>query len=82
MNKYHHIDILRKQIAFHKAGIETGAKMSAAQNEWLEKAEKKIFWHQVQFDAAERILGKTPKNQDEAAQIVRNYNQNQIALSR
>ena len=76
------IDILRKQIAFHKAGVEAGAKMSAVQNEWLEKAEKEIFWHQVQFDTAERILGKTPKNQDEAAEIVRDYNQSQNGLSR
>lgn len=73
------IDILRKQIEFIKLA---GDEITPKQKKWLEDAEKKIFWDQVQFDTAERILGKKPKNQNEASEVVRKYNQSQIGLSR
>ncbi len=76
------IDILRKQIAFHKAGIEAGAKMSETQNDWLKSAEKRIFWDQAVFDEATLVLGRTPTSQDEAVRVNSAYTRNQIALSR
>lgn len=73
------IDELRKQIEWIKLA---GDEMTEKQKEWLEKAEKRIFWDQVQFDTAERVLGRKPANQDEASRVVMNYNQSQLALSR
>lgn len=70
-------DNLRKQIQFQESIPES--ERTAKQIEWLVSAKKKIFWHQVQFETAERILGRIPINQDEARITVSKYNAFQCA---
>lgn len=76
------IDILRSQIAFQEVGIAAGIYPTKEQVDWLEKAKKEIFWHQVIFDNAVKILGRPPISQVEAQKTVSNYNHSQNALSR
>ena len=75
-------DIIRGQIIFIKAGESAGFPITEKQKEWLSIAEKEMFWFNVQFENAEKILGRKPINQDEAMETVRNYNKSQNALSR
>lgn len=70
-------DSLRAQISFQEAIPES--ERTKKQIEWLSEKKKQIFWHQVQFETAQRILGRTPINQDEAQITVSKYNEFQCA---
>lgn len=80
--QFEKVDTIRKQIAFFKAGIDAGARFNETQLNWLKNAEKSLFWEDVIWENATNILGRTPRDQEEAQLTVRHYNRSQCAMSR